>query len=400
MNNWKKVFGIIWTGQFVSLLSSTIISFAIILWLSIKTGSGEVLAFATIATLLPQTVMGPFVGVFIDRWKRRYVMIFSDLFVALCSFILAIMFRGEISDMKVIYLLLSLRSIGSAFHLPAMQASVPLLAPADQLTRIAGINQMINSIGNIAGPALGGALIMVWKMEYIAILDVLGALIGASTLLFVKIPDPERSRDSVSSILKEMKEGANTVLKNKGLSLMFLYTVIVTFFLMPVSILFPLMTLQHFGGNPFQVSLIEVLWGAGMLAGGAVMGAKVYKISKVTLINMMYILLGLCFFLSGILNDSQYILFAVLTTIAGGIGAIYSSAFTAVVQTNVDPVALGRVFSIYFTACMIPSMIGMMSVGFIADSIGLTLTFVVCGLAIMLTGLVAFMTLPRMKSLL
>jgi len=46
MNNWKKVFAIIWTGQFFSILTSSIVNFAIILWLSFETKSAEVLAFA------------------------------------------------------------------------------------------------------------------------------------------------------------------------------------------------------------------------------------------------------------------------------------------------------------------------------------------------------------------
>ena len=43
----------------------------------------EVLAFARIAGLLPQAIIGPFVGVFIDRWDRKKVMIYSDVFIAI-----------------------------------------------------------------------------------------------------------------------------------------------------------------------------------------------------------------------------------------------------------------------------------------------------------------------------
>ena len=45
--------------------------------------SAEVLAFAGIAGLLPQAIIGPFVGVFIDRWDRKKVMIYSDVFIAI-----------------------------------------------------------------------------------------------------------------------------------------------------------------------------------------------------------------------------------------------------------------------------------------------------------------------------
>ncbi|GAB1374067.1 hypothetical protein MASR1M46_09490 [Bacteroidales bacterium] len=57
------------------------VSFAVIFWLSIETGSAEVLAFATIASLLPQLVLGHFTGVLVDRWNRKRTMIIADLYM-------------------------------------------------------------------------------------------------------------------------------------------------------------------------------------------------------------------------------------------------------------------------------------------------------------------------------
>ena len=84
---------------------------------------------------------------------------------------------------------------------------------------------------------------------------------------------------------------------------------------MPVSVLFPLMTLEHFKGTAFQMSLIEVVWGVGMVLGGGILGLKKLKANEVILINFTYIFLGLTFFLSGVLPSNGFIWFAVLTTI-------------------------------------------------------------------------------------
>ena len=109
MNNWKKVFAIIWTGQFFSILTSSIVNFAIILWLSFETKSAEVLAFAAIAAMLPQSVLGLFTGIFIDRWKRKRVMILADSFIAFCTLILAVLFYLDIAKIEHIYIMLALR---------------------------------------------------------------------------------------------------------------------------------------------------------------------------------------------------------------------------------------------------------------------------------------------------
>jgi len=111
MQNWKKVFGIIWSGQLISTLSSSIVGYAVVFWLSIETKSAGVLALATIAALLPQMIFGPFTGVFVDRWDRRVTMIAADLFIAVCTFLMALMFLSGNVKISLVYVLLVMRSL-------------------------------------------------------------------------------------------------------------------------------------------------------------------------------------------------------------------------------------------------------------------------------------------------
>lgn len=399
MDNWKRVFAIIWTGQFLSILTSSIVNFAIVLWLSLETGSAEVLAFATMAALLPQSVLGLFTGIFIDRWKRKRVMIMADSFIAFCTLILAVLFYFDLAKISHIYVLLALRSVGSAFHMPAMQASVPLLAPKSELMRIAGINQVIQSVCNIAGPALAGLFITMMKMTNILLLDVAGAAFACLSLCFVFIPDPSHEeRNSELHLWREAKEAIMEVRNQYGLSWLFLLSILATFVIMPVSVLFPLMTLNHFAGNAFQVSLVEVSWGGGALLAGALLGQKKYRWNGILLINGMYIALGLTFLFSGLLPVSGFIWFAVLTALGGVCGSLYFATFTTVIQSRIDPGVMGRVFSFYMSFSMLPSMIGLLSTGFLADSIGLGNTFIISGGFLCLIGIISFF-IPSLISL-
>ena len=399
MDNWKRVFAIIWTGQFLSILTSSIVNFAIVLWLSLETGSAEVLACATMAALLPQSVLGLFTGIFIDRWKRKRVMIMADSFIAFCTLILAVLFYFDLAKISHIYVLLALRSVGSAFHMPAMQASVPLLAPKSELMRIAGINQVIQSVCNIAGPALAGLFITMMKMTNILLLDVAGAAFACLSLCFVFIPDPSHEeRNSELHLWREAKEAIMEVRNQYGLSWLFLLSILATFVIMPVSVLFPLMTLNHFAGNAFQVSLVEVSWGGGALLAGALLGLKKYRWNEILLINGMYIALGLTFLFSGLLPVSGFIWFAVLTALGGVCGSLYFATFTTVIQSRIDPGVMGRVFSFYMSFSMLPSMIGLLSTGFLADSIGLGNTFIISGGFLCLIGIISFF-IPSLISL-
>ena len=82
MELWKKKFILIWSGQLFSILSSAIVGYSVMFWLSMETKSAEILAYAVLATLLPQALLGPVAGVYVDRWKRKLTMIAADSFVA------------------------------------------------------------------------------------------------------------------------------------------------------------------------------------------------------------------------------------------------------------------------------------------------------------------------------
>lgn len=389
--DWKRTFAIIWSGQFFSILSSSVVGYAVVFWLSLETGSAEILATAAIAGLLPQSLLGFVVGVYVDRWDRKRTMILADSFIAVCTLLLAVSFWTEHIVLWQVYLLLICRSVGSAFHSPAMQASVPLLAPENQLTRIAGINQMIDSVSSIAGPALG-ALLLAWTgMGTILLLDVAGAVIACTTLLFVRIPNPTRTSALRPQLWREMREGLQAIRSVSGLGWLFLLAVSATFFIMPVGVMFPLMTLQHFGGDTLDMSLVEMLWGGGALLGGAIMGLRRFRINHVVFINAMYWLLGLCFIGSGLLSPGGFVLFCVLSTIEGISGSVYRAAFVAVVQTLIDPAVLGRVLSLYFSLNLLPSVLGLLGTGFLADTIGISRSFVISGILVCCIGAIGFM---------
>ncbi|MGE8377677.1 MAG: MFS transporter, partial [Sphingobacterium sp.] len=268
-NNWFRTYSYIWTGQFISLLSSSAVNFSIMIWLSLTHKSAEVLAFAAIAGLLPQAIIGPFAGVYIDRWDRKKVMIFADGFIALCTLGMTFVLKSDGANMFLIYLLMACRSIGSAFHSPAMQAIAPLLVPEDKLLRVSGINQMLQSVSSIAGPALGTLAISYFPISSVLYLDVIGAAVAITSLLFVTIPHLSRSdvKPTIAAVLDDLKQGMRAIYHNKGLKMLFLYAMLATFFIMPVAIMFPLLTIGHYSGGKWEMSIIEIIWGIGMLVG-------------------------------------------------------------------------------------------------------------------------------------
>jgi DHA3 family macrolide efflux protein-like MFS transporter len=98
------------------------------------------------------------------------------------------------------------------------------------------------------------------------------------------------------------------------------------------------------------------------------------------------------------LPPNGFVVFVILTAFGGIAGAIYSALFTATIQRVVAPEALGRVFSLYGSVAIIPSLIGLTATGFIADNIGIDFAFIISGAIIIFVGIVA-MFVPEMINL-
>jgi DHA3 family macrolide efflux protein-like MFS transporter len=194
-----------------------------------------------------------------------------------------------------------------------------------------------------------------------------------------------------------MKDGLREIARDKGLFLMFIYSVIAFFFIMPIAVLFPLMTLNHFGGGVWQMSVVEIFWGGGMLLGGALLGIKKVEMNKAILIGYMYLIFGITFLFSGLLPPSGFTWFVVLTAIGGVSTAAYNASFTSLIQIKINPAMLGRVFSTYTSMTMFPAMIGLLGTGFIADHIGLVNAFIICGVINLVIGGLSLLT-PAIKA--
>ncbi|MBD1429849.1 MULTISPECIES: MFS transporter [Sphingobacterium] len=393
--SWFKTYIYIWIGQFVSLLTSSAVNFAVIIYLSLHYKSAEVLAFAGIAGLLPQAIIGPFAGVYIDRWDRKKVMIYADAFIALCTFMMSFAFVEGEANLAFVYALLVCRSLGQAFHTPAMQAIAPLIVPEEKLLKVSGINQMLQSVSMIAGPAVGTLAITYMPISKVLYLDVIGAMLAIVSLMFVVIPKlnaQPTAENNISTVLMDLKLGFGEIHKNKGLYLLFVYAMLTTFFVMPVAIMYPLLTIEHFAGGKWEMSIIEVMWGAGMLVGGGILSAWKGSVSKVILVNAMHIFLGVTFVFSGWISGDLFWVFVAITTL-GGIGmSFFNASFMTIIQEEIKPEFLGRVFSMYFSFAIIPSVIGLLFTGWIADEIGVVNAFIIGGSAMCFVGLLSFVT--------
>src|SRR5512139_373075 len=95
---------LVWAGQIVSLFGSGLTGFTLGVWLYQQTGSASNFALVALCTALPQMVLSPLAGVWVDRYNRRWLMALADSGAALCTLAIAALFFSGRMEVWHIYL--------------------------------------------------------------------------------------------------------------------------------------------------------------------------------------------------------------------------------------------------------------------------------------------------------
>ncbi|MBM4458861.1 MAG: MFS transporter [Chloroflexi bacterium] len=393
---WATRFFAIWTGQAFSLLGSSLAQFALVWWLTKTTGSATVLATATLVAILPQVLLGPFAGALVDRWNRRRVMIAADGLVALAAGLLAYLYWANAIQIWHIYAVMLIRSIGGAFHWPAMQASTSLMVPKQQLSRVAGLNQTLHGVMNIISPPAGALALSVFPMHSILAMDVFTALIAISPLLFVTIPQPPRQLADAQAVItprllwRDVREGLRFIYGWPGVFALLIMATVINFTLNPAFSLMPILVTKHFSGGALQLGWMNSAWGVGVVAGSLLL--SVWGGFRRRILTTLSGLVGMGFgtLLIGLSPASAFGLAVASMFLAGFMNPITNGPVIAILQAVVPPEIQGRVMTVVGSVSAAMSPLGMAIAGPVADALGVRFWFVTGGIICALMGLIAF----------
>ena len=354
---------------------------AIIWYLTDRTGSAAILSLATMVGFLPQAVLGPFIGVLIDRYNRKVIMILSDCFIASATLVLVVVgLYGEL-PIWIIMLVLFARSIGTTFHEPSLQAITPLIVPEEELTRCAGYSQTFESLSLLLSPAVAAILYGAWKTNLILLLDVAGAIIAVVTILFLNIPSLTKVEEvHQPNILREAKEGLTVLRKEHGMISLMLVASLYAMIYFPIGTLYPLISMSYFGGTFADSSIVEIAFALGTLLGSLVLGRWGNRIDKIGAIRSSIGVMGIGLVITGLLPPGGLKVFIGLAAIMGVTIPFYYGVLTSIYQTKMRPEFLGRVLSLSTSLQLIAMPLGLILSGSFAEVIGVEKWFLISGL--------------------
>ena len=387
ISHWKQKFAVLWVGQALSILTSMLSQYALIWYLTDLTGSSTVLSLATMAALLPQGILSLFTGAFADRFDRRTIMIAADGAIGAISLVLALMaWRAPLTPGPIL-LVAALRSVGGAFHAPCLQAVTPLIAPPEALTRCAGWSQGIQTVSMLLSPALAAALYAAVPLHWIILMDTLGAVFAICGLLLARLPalkvgDAGRKL----RLWQDTREGFAVLRSHRWLWQLCLICALFSVAFMPVSALFPLMSMQYFGREAAAAALVETAFSVGMLAGSVLLGLWGGGKDKILTMTAAVLAMGGALAVTGVLPPSGFWWFAGLSLLMGVTCPFFNSVFMALIQEKVEAQYLGRVLGLSGAMMTMASPIGLGATALLAEHTGLTLWFLLAGVVTLLCG--------------
>jgi len=393
--NWKPKFFTIFTGQAFSLFGSALVQFALVWYLTQQTGSATILATATLIGMLPQVLLGPFVGALVDRWNRRLVMIVADGAIALSTLILAGLFWTGLVQIWQIYAILLIRSIGGAFHWPAMSASTSLMVPKEQLARVSGFQQTLQGLVSMVAPPTGAVLIGLLPTQGVLAIDVVTALLAILPLLFIAIPQPVREQTAdgqhKTSYWQDVREGFTYIAAWPGLLAILVMAVLINFLLTPAGSLMPLLVTKHFGLGALELGFTDTLWGVGMILGGALLGIWGGFKQRIVTTLLGIIGIGLGVLMTGFAPANMFWLALAGMAVTGFMGPMTNGPLHAILQANIKPEMQGRVMSLVNSAAIAMTPLSLAVAGPVSDLVGIQTWYVFGGVACLLMGAGGFL---------
>ena len=403
-SSWMLKLGFVWGGELVSVLTSSILQMGFIWHITFTTNSASMLSLASLAGFLPLALFGMFAGAIVDRLPLKRTLVGADLFIAAVSAIVAAVSLTGALPVWVVMVALFFRAIGNAFHTPAFQALTPLVAPPEHLTRLAGVTQAVQSGGYILGTAIAAVIYPLWGLTAMIALDVAGALFATAAIIAARLDvggvgagDAAEAPANAGGMLSQLRalvsetaEGYHVLHGYRGLFALLWCGFAFTFVFSPISALFPIMTLDHFGGTTGDAAMAEIVFSVGMIVGSAVLASWGGFKNRALTVAAATALYGAATLGAGMLGVDGFPLFLAASFLMGFSSPFYSGPQTALMQERVPPEFLGRVFGLYGAIMSWALPLGLAGSSLFADVVGAPAWFVGAGAAMVVLAAITW----------
>ncbi|MCY3557653.1 MAG: MFS transporter [Chloroflexi bacterium] len=390
----EREFRLLWSG---SLLATTAFMTTFILVPIVAyeiTGSYAASGLAQ-AGMVSQLIFGPFGGVIADRYKKKPLVLGSQIIPCAIIVVTGILIVADAITIPMLFA--STFLMGATFSLmgPARQSWVVELVPPRLLPNAVALQNMSINVAAVLGPLAASILVLSMGLNSGILYLLVAALFVVVIPLTVMIrgsgaATPKEQRKAVFS---EMAAGLSYITSRPQLRSLWLLFIVVVVTGFALQTLIPGLLSQEFNRSEQEATLIATIWGVTALPINIVLAGMVGGRFAWPLLFLSSASLA-----GGIWLTAAAPNFAVLLIVSGVAGGARSAVMLlnqAILMANTRPEYFGRVMSWVFMAFGVQGLLAPVW-GIVADSIGGRETLYVVGLALL--AATVLMTLSRART--
>jgi DHA3 family macrolide efflux protein-like MFS transporter len=394
-------FSRLWLGQLVSNIGTAISTLALLFYAYDLTGSAMAMAILTMVEVLPVVAFAGFVGVYVDRWNRKKIMVASDVTRAIAVLLipLTIHFPSIMPAIYWVYLLTFIFATANAWFFPARSASIPNLVEGAELVAANSLSQMTFQVVQLVIPPLGGILVALLAPDYFLAFAITSMTFAFSAFALRGIAadlKPRRELAEHESLRTQIIQGGRYVMGNAILSFLFVFAMMLAI----SSGILNALLMPYFEGElglgPTQIGLV-LSAGAATGAIAAIYLSRKAKIEKpLYLVAFAGLLAGIAVF--GLAFSFDFMTVLLSWAMIGAVDVILNIPLMVLMQELVEDKFRGRVFALLNVAFAAVQVIGMGIGGVWAEAVGSTgPAFLGAAIALVVVSLLGFLVVAKLS---
>ncbi len=323
-----KPYLLLWSTQTLSALGSGMTSYALVLWLYLRTGSALQTALLSICSYAPYVVMSVFAGALSDRWNKKRTMLVCDLLAAASTVAVLTLIRADALLPWHLYLLNALNGLMNTVQQPAGEVADTLLIPKELYQQTSGLRSFSQSLNSILTPVLATALFAFAGMGWVIAVDLTTFGIAFLTLwLFIDIPEAERGEKPQEKLLTSAGEGLGWLKRNPLILTLILFLAAINLVASTYDAALPAMVLSKPSGGETALGLVNACVGLATLAGSVLVTFLPAPKNRVR---------AICLALLFSMSTENFILAFTGSPLAWCVGAVLGWLFIPLMNANMD----------------------------------------------------------------
>ena len=379
----NRNFTLLWVSQAISQLGDKFYAIALAWWILEKTHSPSIMGLFLLTATLPGVLAGILAGALVDRWRRKSVLIATDVLRGLIVLVVYALSANGTLEIAHVFAAGFGISLITAFFDPALQTIIPEVVDEGDRVKANSMYQMIGGLCKIAGPLLGALAIALFGWDWVFLGNSLSYFAAALLSCLLSVVAGSVVAPTHGSVWASIREGLAFIRVQSRIVQVLKIIAVAHVFVGGLAMLLPFLANGLDGVGVNNLGYLEMCIGIGLVGGSVFIGTRKALFADERKLSLSVLFIGTAFAAVGIAQHLALrglpVYLIVLVLVGGGI-AFAAVFWQSLLQRYTPDPLRGRVFSL-------ASLIGNTSLALAYGVFGFLLDHSTIAVLMMLSGL-------------